>query len=220
MSENGANPPEINKDGKTPVPPAATPPATPPVAPQPETVTLTKEQHDQLERDAARARTNQSKADRYDRIVARPGAIRRDPAAAAPSAEEVNAKAAEEDLKAERGLLALAGDPEMREILDASPDIRTMLLTNPLGVLPVFAPGALDAEDAISLVREKLLERKKPATPPPAAPAPSPAAVPPVGGVNVDSKKIDEEYEQARKTNNTEAAIAGMVKVGIKRLKK
>lgn len=204
--------------------PAATPteapvvPAATPASNAAETVTLTKEQHDQLARDAARAASNQRKADLYDRVVGKNGNghFRAPaPAPATPPADDGKGEdwAAAEDRKAERGLLSLAVDPSLREVLDADPTLREMITKNPLAVLPILAPDALDAEDAVNLVKGALESRKKPSTPPatpPATPATPPA--PPAGGVNPQNKEVDEAVERARKNPNTENAIAGMIK--------
>lgn len=204
----------------TPVEPQA--PAATPTAPVVETVSLSKEEHAELVRQAARATEAQSRADRLEKFVGKDkGGAHFKPAAPAtpPSPEEIEAKASAEDRKAERGLMALASDPAYREVLDADPTLRNLLVTNPLAVLPMMANDALDADDAITLVKEALGKRKStvaPATPPSPAPAVPPA--PPAGGVNPQDKAVDEEYESARKGKNTEAAIAGMVKVGMKRL--
>lgn len=206
--------------------PAATPPATPPA---PEGVTLTfksKEEKEQFERDAARARSNQSKADRYDRLVGS-GRVKGhfSPESQAPvtppSKEELAEKAKEEDAKAERGLIQLALDPKYRELLDSDPTLREMITKNPLALLPSLAPDAIDAEDAISLVTEALDKRasglKKPETPPatPAAPA-TPPATPPAGGVNVDQPLPNKAAEEALKHPNTERAVAGSIKERLK----
>jgi hypothetical protein len=179
-------------------------------------VTLSKEEYDKIARDAARARANQSKADRYD-AIARGGAHFKTPAPAEPpTQEELDARAAAEDRKASAGLMQVAADPAFRAALDADPTLRDMLLKNPLAVLPMLAPEALDADDAIALVKEALVAR----TPKPPTPATPPATppTPPAGGVNPDSTQVDAEYEAARKIPNTESAIANMVKVGIKKL--
>lgn len=224
-----ANPTEAPvQPAATPATPAAPAPAAAP-ATQPESVTLTKEQYDQMQRDASRARTNQSKADRYDRIMKNGGShFAQSPAAPVnpPTEEERATKAAEEDRKAERGLMALAVDPAFREVLDTDPTLRDLITQNPLAILPTMAPDALDAEDAISLVKEKLQEKadklkagKTPETPatPPATPA-TPPATPPAGGVNPPSATVpDAEYEAARKIPGTESAIQSMIKVGLKR---
>lgn len=221
-------------DAATPVgQPSGTPPAAPAATPapaQPETVTLSKEEADQLKRDAARASANQSKADRYDRLVGsgRVSGFKPSAPAAPQSDAEKEEAAAAEDRKAEKGLMGLALDPAYREALDADPTLRTLLTQNPLSVLPMFAPDALDAEDAIALVKEKLSAKAaeikaKAGTPPapanpPAAPD-TPPATPPAGGVNPPGATTpDAEYEAARKLPNTESAIAGMVKQGLKKL--
>lgn len=202
----------------TPQNPPATPPATP-ATPAAESVTLTKEAHDKLVRDAARASEAQSRADRLEAARRRnPGHFTPQPPATPPSPEDAAARAAEEDRKAERGLLSLAVDPAFREVLDADQTLRDMLTRNPLAVLPVLAPDAIDAEDAISLVREALNKRaaaKKPATPPADTPPTTPPTPPVVP--NPQDKPTDAEYEAARKHPSTEAAVAGMIKVGIKR---
>lgn len=222
MSE--AATPAVPANGEQPSP---APAATPAVSAPEESVTLDKKAHDQLIRDAARASEAQSRADRYEGILKKNGLLGgshfkpRTPATP-PSAEEQQAAAAEEDRKAERGLMALALDPAFRDVLDADPTLRQMITTNPLAVLPLLAPDALDADDAIGLVKEALGKRKPapaaPATPPATPPAPATPPTPPAGGVNPPSKDVDEEYEAARKLPNTESAIAGMIKIGAKRM--
>lgn len=207
--------PAVPNDGTPPVAPAATP-AQP--AANPEMVTLTKEAHDQLQKDAARGSSNQRKADLYDRMTSGKGNGHFKPTTPAtpPSDDERAAAAAAEDRKAERGLLALVGDPTFREVFDADPTLRTLMSSNPLAVLPMLAPDALDAEDALNLVKEALGKRKPapaPATPP-AAPATPPA--PPAGGINTPDKPVNEEVEAARKNPNTERAVAGMIGARIK----
>lgn len=216
MSETTATP-------AAPVAPA-TPPAATPVAPAPATVTLTKEQHDQLVRDSARAAGNQRKADLYDQKFSKKGQGHFQPTAPAtpPTKEEMEAHASEEDKKAERGLMAIAADPAFREVLDADPTLRDLLLKNPLAVLPVFANDAVDAEDAISLVKDALNGRKKaPASPAnPATPPVTPPA-PPAGGVNPPGDQAtNEAVEAAKKNPNTERAIGGMIAAKIRGVKK
>lgn len=194
------------------VPQGGTPPAAPVVTPTvipSEQVTLTKEEVDQLKRDAARASNNQRKADLYDRVVGKNGHFKPQAPAAPPSEDERQVAAAAEDRKAERGLLALAADPAFREALDTDPTLRDLLVKNPLAVLPMLAPDALDADDAVSLVKEAL-NRRKPVTPPPVIPPSSPPT-PPTGAINPNDKPANEEVETARKLPNTEKAIAGMI---------
>jgi len=218
MSEQAATPAEqIN--GTPPVAPTATPAAPaviPPPAPVSESVTLTKEVHDQLARDAARAASNQRKADLYDRTVGSKGNSHFKPAApvAPPTPDEQAAAGAAEDRKAEQGLMRLALDPAYREVLDNDVTLRDLLTKNPLAILPVFAPDALDAEDAVSLVKEALDKRRTPATPP--APATPPPVAPPAGGVNPSDQAVNEAYEEARKVPNTENALAGMIGAKLK----
>lgn len=212
---DGATPPgTVTPPASTPpTPPAATPPAT-----EPEKVTLTKEAHDQLQKDAARGSTNQRKADLYDRQNKGKGHFTPAAPATPPTPEELAANGKAEDDKASRGLMALAADPAFREVLDADPTLRNLLLTNPLAVLPIYASDALDAEDAITLVKDALSQKAKPATPP-APPTPPVPPTPPAGGINPPGAKTpDQEYEDSRKNPNTEHAIAGMVKAGAKKL--
>lgn len=192
---------------------------------QGETVTLAKDEVEQLRRDAARASTAQSKADRYDRLMRNGGSrFKAQTPSAAPSEDEQKLAADEEDRKAEKGLLGLAADPAYRELLDSDTTLRTLLTSNPLAILPVYAPDALDAEDAIALVKEKLSARvdelrrtKAPAGIPEQKPAIPPA--PPAGGVNPPSGTTpDAEYEAAKKSPNTERALAGMIKIGLNKL--
>lgn len=210
--------------------PAAQPGGTPPAAPaatpansQPEKVALEKEAHDQLVRDAARAAEAQSRADRYEGMLKKHGLLgggHFKPATPVtpPSDEERQAQAAEEDRKAERGLLALALDPAHRATLDADPTLRDILTKNPLAVLPILAPDALDADDAISLVKDALLKRapapKLPETPPVVPPTP------PVGAVNPQGDLHNAEVEAAKKNPNTERAVAGMIGARLRGMKK
>ena len=224
MSEANAATPAGQEGTTPPAVPAATPANN---AGQGETVTLSKEEAEQLRRDAARASANQSKADRYDRMTRNGGGHFKPQAPATPPSEDEQKAAAEaEDRKAEKGLLGLAADPAYREALDADPTLRTLLTTNPLAILPAYAPDALDAEDAIALVKEKLATRveeiKKSKTPPPAgAPEQKPATppAPPAGGVNPPAGTTpDADYEAAKKQPNTERALAGMIKVGLNKM--
>jgi len=208
--------------------PGGTPPATPPAIPTPtpqgEVVTLKKEEHEQLVKDAARASSAQSRADRLENLAKRHGLLggghfKPQTPATPPSKEDQEAAAAEEDQKAKSGLMALAIDPIYREVFDADPTLRDLITKNPLAVLPILAPDALDADDAVALVKEALAKRKPAAPPatPPTPPATPPA--PPAGGVNPPGSDVpDAELEAARKIPNTENAIAGMVKVGLKKL--
>lgn len=221
MSE--AATPAVPQNGNPPVAPAATP-----AIPAAETVSLSKEEHEKLVRDAARAPEAQSRADRYEGILKKNGLLggsghfRPAPAPAAPvSPEDKQAAAAEEDRKAERGLISLALDPAYREVLDKDQTLRDLLTKNPLAILPVLAPDALDADDAVSLVREALNKRKAPPANPPANPSapstPPTPPTPPPGGVNPPSSSVpNEEYEAARKNPKTEDAIAGMIKAKTK----
>lgn len=202
---------------ETPVPAAAAP-ATPTYDPEKQVV-LNKEEAAQLRKDAARAAGSQRKADLFDRFSQngafgnRP-APAEDPAKGAPAAESV----AKEERKAERGLTQLALDPEYRDVFDADPTLRAMFANDPLSVLPVLAPDALDAQDAIALVKEKLAERKagirKPETKVDGDPKPvvDPSdKVPPAGGINTTGTNPNPEYEAAKKLPHAEQAVAGML---------
>ncbi len=202
-----------------PVAPAATPAAN-----AAETVTLSKEAHDQLVKDAARAPEAQSRADRYANILKKNdllggGHFKPATPATPPTPEERQAQAADEDRKAERGLLGIALDPAYREVLDKEPLLRDMLTRNPLAILPVLAPDALDADDAVSLVREAL-NKRKPAPTFPVTPPATPPATPPHGAVNPNDKPVNEEVEAARKIPNTERAVAGMLGARLRGMKK
>ena len=216
-----------------PVVPAATPPvapapATPPEdtpspTPKVEDVTLSKEAHDQLVRDAAIAKGNQRKASLYDKINKNgDGHFKPVAPVTPPSQEEQEAQASAEDRKAERGLLALAADPDYREVLDKDPTLRNLLIQNPLAVLPMYANDALDADDAVSLVKEALDKLKTPATPPVIPPKDTPPAsettppTPPAGGINPTDSPVNDEVEAAKKLPNTENAISGMIGARIK----
>ena len=158
----------------------------------------------------------ESRADRYANILKKNdllggGHFKPATPATPPTPEERQAQAADEDRKAERGLLGIALDPAYREVLDKDPTLRDLLIKNPLAILPVLAPDALDADDAVSLVKEALNKRKVGATfpvPPVTPPAP---VVPPVGAVNANDVPVNEEVEAARKLPNTERAVAGMI---------
>lgn len=225
----GATPTEVKKDETPPVPPVATPPVTPPATTPPvdapREVTLSQEAHDQLQKDAARGSTNQRKADLYDKTIGKKGKGHFQPTAPVePPSEDEQAQAAlAEDRKAERGLLAIVADPAYRTVLDADPTLRDLLTSNPLAALPMLAPDALDADDAISLVKEALEKRATSVTPPttpPATPAgetPPATETPPVGAVNPGGDQpVNAEVEEAKKNPNTESAIAGMVGARLK----
>lgn len=213
------------------VTPAADPqnpaPAAPPTPAEPskdDTVTLPKAELEQLKRDAARAAAAQSKADRLTRQLGGQTGFRQTPVAPVPT-ERTDEQVAIEERKAERGLINLALDPNYRELLDKNPDLRDMLTKNPLGALPILAPEALDAEDAIALVKEQLDLRASSIkeSSAKAAPAPSPAApaapvAPKPGATDAPSQKdIDTRVEEARKLPNAESAVAGMISAKLPR---
>lgn len=217
MSEQIAATPAATNDGTPPVAPAATPaPAVAPApASTPETVTLTKEAHDQMARDAARAAANQRKADLWDRTNGGKGNshFKTPPAPVTPPSDDEKAAAASaEDRKAERGLMALAADPALRTVLDADPTLRALLTSNPLAVLPMYASDAFDAEEAISMVKDALLKKAPAAAPatPPTPPVNTPPT-PPAGAVNAADVPVNEAIEAAKRIPNTESAIAAMI---------
>lgn len=212
-------------DAATPVNPAPAAPAPAPAtaatpAPTEDKVILTKEQFDQLQRDAARARAMQRQNDRNKSSHFTPESQAPKPA---PTQEQLAERAADEDRKAERGLMGIAASPEYREVLDADPTLRAMFVQNPLSVLGLMAPDAFDAEDALTLVKEKLEEKKaklaKSATLAPAPAAPAPASPAP-GAVAPSDTAPNAEYEQAKKNPNPEGAIAGMITARMKANKK
>lgn len=208
MSDTSATPGE----GTTPNP------ATPDTTPAVETVTLPKAELDKLSRDAARAAAAQRKADLYDKYVGNNGKghFKKPAEVTPPSKEEMEAQAEIEDRKAERGLMALAADPEYRDVLDSDPTLRNLLLSNPLALLPIYAPDAVDAEDALLLVKEALSKLKKPAPAAPANPQTETKPVPPAGGVN-PAAPVSDEYVAASKISNTEVAISKMIGIKAKR---
>lgn len=213
--QNAATPAAPENNGTPPVAPAATPApaAGNPPATTPETVTLTKEAHDQLQRDAARAATNQRAADLWNRTHGgKSNGHFKAPATppAAPSDDDRAAAESAEDAKAERGLLALAADPTLRAVFDADPTLRALITSNPLAVLPMYAKDAFDADDAVAMVKEALL-KKTPAAPATPPTPPTPPVTPPVGAINANDVPVDQAVEAARKLPNTESAIAGMI---------
>lgn len=196
--------------------------ATPTKPTEGETVTIPKSEHEQLSRDAARAASAQSRADRLEKVYGRSNGNFRTPVEKAPepTKEERDTQAVEEDRKAERGLLGIALDPAYREVLDADPTLRNIFTKNPLAVLPLLAPDALDAEDAMTLVKEKLEERKnglKKPEPKKEEPNKKAPSSPPAGGINATATEVNEQYEAAKKLPGVENAIAGMVKANLKK---
>jgi len=194
-----------NKSADTPqgqagTPAGTTPPAVPTDTPatsqqEPEMVSLSKEEVNQLKKQAAIASTAQRKADRLEKLVGRrtQGSFATKPTPeqiTPPTQEELNVQGMEEDRKAKDGLIRLALDPKYRELFDNDSTLRDMLTVNPLGLIPALAPNALDAEEAIDLIKENFdgrLEAKVPSaeTQPPVTEVP---ATPPTGGVNVSQQ--------------------------------
>lgn len=199
---------------------AATPavpetPATPEA--QPEVVTLTKEQYDEIATQAARAKESQSRADKLAQDLKRLREGGRgtfaQPAATPP---ETEAPGQDEIAKAERGILRLAVDPELREVLDADSTLRDLITTNPTALIPLYAKDALGAEDAVEIIKDKLLSRK---SPPKAPEAPAPVApAPPSGGVNTPDRSMEDAMSRAKSIQDpgrmAEAMIAAKLGLG------
>ncbi len=198
-------------------------------------ITLTKSEHEALIAKGAEvetARNLQAQADkksaRLEKLLNRGGVHSFAKNTTTPPADngagnltrdELDEKGIVEDRKAEKGLVAIAMNPKYREIFDADSTLRNLLSTNPLGVLPVLAPDALDAEDALELVTEKLdallAKSKPPVVTPPVVTPPTP----PVGAANPSNVELDSKYEEAKKIPNTENALASMIKVGMSKMK-
>jgi len=191
-------------------------------------VTLTKEEHAELIRKASEVDTARDLQGQADRKNARLEKILNGGKGVGSFAKKTTAPPASEgagegddlgileDRKAERGLLALAIDPKFREVLDADPTLRDLLTRNPLAVLPVLAPDALDAEDAIDLVKESLNQRlveinKKKI--PEVKPVVPPVITPPAGGI---SPEVNADYEAAKKLPGTEQSLVGMIGAKLK----
>lgn len=209
-------------DQATPAEESKTPAATPAPTEGSKTVTLTEEEHQRLQRDAARAAEAQSRADRLERIAKRSSGKKTDGQDDQEDSEDDGGRnAAKEDRKAERGLMRLAADPAYRELLDGDQTLKDLLLNNPLAALSIYAPEAMDAEDGIGLIREvldKRLASKKPATPSTAqTPATAPKVAPNPAAQPADEQVLNEEFEAAKKDPNTERAVASMIRVSAKR---
>ena len=146
------------------------------------------------------------------------GGFKKTPAPAAPA--DGGDDGAAEDEKAKGLLQGIALDPEYRDVLDANPILKDMLLRNPLSVLPLYASEAIDAEDAEGLVKEHLAGLKSklpPANPAPANPAPKKEDTPPAGGENsVFGKEVgkvdanDKEYAEKLKKGDTRSIAEGI----------
>ena len=189
-------------------------------------VTLTPEEHAKLLKDVEDARNLQSQADaRSARLQAAltgkggsrftaPGAT-----VVVPTDAEKQDYAAQEDLKAAQGLQRLALDPTYRAALDADPTLRGLFQNNPLAVLPLLAPAAYDAEDALTLVKQALAEKvSKAATVATVKPEEKPVVVAPATVVAPSAPILDEEYEAAKKIPSTESALISMIGIGLKKL--
>lgn len=197
----------------------ATAPATAPAdtpATAVETVTLPKAD---VERLKAQTSTADAKVARYEKVLKLNGI---DPAIGAfhvkppkPADAPATAPATDEAFSAEAtkakdGLLGLALNPVYRDVLDANPDLKSILVQNPLALLPIYAKDALDGEDAVTLVEDELKRRlgtMKPApTTPPATTTDTPP-VPPKVPVNVLSAEKQDSYKELEKKGD----VAGMI---------
>ena len=186
----------------------------------PEVVTLSKEDYDKMARDAARARSNQSDADRF-RAISKGSPVNHfkpQPPVVPPTQEEIDGEARTQDRLAERGLLQLAVDPAYRDVFDADPTLRDMFFKAPLAVLPLLAPDAFNAEDAINLVKDAL-DAKKPKPVATASAAIVPPPTPNPGAIQANDTLQDDAYEAAKKLPNVETSLAGMIAAKLKRSK-
>jgi len=208
-----------NPAPETPAP-AAADTVVPPAAPEGETVTIKKTDFDAM---TGRQSTLDKQEARINRKLAKLGGgshfggqpVQPAPAPAPAPAGDDDGSA--EDRKAVDGLRALALKPEFREVLDAEPTLRELFVSNPLALLPIIAPDAFDAEDAIGLVTEELERRAALIKPAPAAPAaPAPVVVPPAGVVNLsdgavgEEAKEDPEYQAAVKPGTVRGVAHGI----------
>lgn len=190
-------------------------------------VPLTKEETDKLTKERDDARILQGQADARaarlqaaltgkggSRFVA-PGA-----APAAPTEQEKLDYAVEEDRKAVQGLQRLALDPAYRAALDADPTLRGLFQNNPLAVLPLLAPAAYDAEDAVTLVKQALAEKAGKVTATVVTPPVEvkPVVVVPGAIAPVSAEVLDEQYESAKKLPNIESALHSMIGIGLKKM--
>lgn len=223
-SPNGATP------GATPAPPSnGIPPA--PGAPNPalsngaipETVTLTKEEHEKLLSEKARAEARaaeaQSRADKLSKSAGAPGKTLLGKAIPQPSAEELEAASSAEYQKALREVSLVSTDPEFREVLDSDQTLRTLMALNPEVVMQMYAPDAVDAQDVRTSLRtelstrlEKIRQSKAPApapAPPTTPPTPNPNPAPNPGG-QPNSKQ--QAMDNARGITNAEDRMAAMIK--------
>lgn len=220
--------------GDNPPAPAAAEPSAPatdvtPPAPAPaeETVTVKKSDWDrQVGRQSALDR-KEKLLERREKALARGEVFsfkQQAPAApaqgASPAGDDEPGVATSEDLKAERMLIRLSASPEYREVLDADPTFRDLLSQNPLSLLPIYASDAIDAEDAVELMKEELNRRKESATAAPAAapaaPAPTPApqtvetGAPSVEGALATEGMQDKEYTEAIASGSTKGIAQGL----------
>ena len=203
--------------------------APPAITDNKDVITLTKSEHEALIAKGAEvetARNLQAQADkksaRLEKLLNRGGVHSFAKNTTTPPEDnggDADEKGIVEDRKAEKGLVAIAMNPKYREIFDADSTLRNLLSTNPLGVLPLLAPDALDAEDALELVTEKLDALLAKSKPPVVAPPVVTPPTPPVGAANPSNVELDSKYEEAKKIPNTENALANMIKVGMSKMK-
>ena len=216
--------PAANAEVKGTTPPAAPKDTPADKSQQGDNVTLTKEEHNLLKKQAAIASSAQKKADRLERLVnrkTREGVFTGKPAPepiTPPTTDELKVQGEEEDRKAEMGVMRLSTDPKYRKILDSDETLREMMTKTPINMLRMYANNPVDAEEAIDMVTEHLDSRLEAMNIDPATTDPKPAAntdepaIPPAGGVNVAAAQTDEVMEGFKKMSNVEDAVSKMVK--------
>lgn len=206
----------------TPAPQAQNAPVNA-ATPEKETVSVSKTEYESLQRDAARASEAQARAARFENALKQSkGNFKPTHNATPPSQEEQEAAGVAEDRKAERGLMALAHELKYREILDGDPTLRSMLVKNPLAVLPTLLDDQpFDAEDAISMVKgvlDRRLDERTQAKKAQETPKQEVQKVTPPSGANGALETPDREYEEAKKNSHTEVGIARMISIKGRRM--
>lgn len=181
-----------------------TPPTTAGNQPQEKMVTISEAE---IERLKAHQSSADTEANRLRDIIKKNGFSpdSGQPVTPPTPATDAGKNGSDEDLKAERELIKLAASPEYRDVIDSDPTFRDVLINNPLSLLPVYAKNAIDADDAVGLVKKELnrrLEAKKASATPPAEPPkapPTPASNP--------SNTPSPAYDEALKNGNLSEAI-------------
>jgi len=220
-AQDGAAPDLINQQvPKAPASSDAATVVTPSAASQDEMVTMKKSDVEAMKGRQSALDIRENRLKKREEKLGRSGGFRNQPANDAPAPKGDDALDAEDE-KASRGLINLALQPEYRDVLDSNPVLRDMLTKNPLAVLPLYANDAIDAEDAVDLVKEhlaglkgKLKPVEKPADPKPEHKEETPKA----GGENagIFGKEIgtrgmdDKEYIDHMKVGDTKSIAAGI----------